>query len=476
MKNPFSRKSNAITVQPAMSEVDKAIQTIQKINGMYSAAMGIGDFQSDPIENMTVVETPVFGTQSRQLNRNLDLMQRIIESPINDALKNGYELSTNVDHIFDLPSLIQKRCDELGFDDALRQFGIHSRLYSKGGLIYPVVREFDESSPADALSWYNLEKIKALNVVYEEHMTYICQVTNPLAADYGNIKQAWLMGSPVHPTRYFIHVLSLDPFLQRGISVLDRVKRAVFGINIANWTVTEIMRRFGFLIVSFDPKSLMQMTGEQKSNVTSVIGNIARWATSKSVVPVPNGQTFEYVQRSVTDIDKAIGTLKDFLAGVTEIPQRRLFGSAQGELASAESDERQYHEMLESKAHKMMFKPTMQFIYKFILNERSGVIFKKLFQNNIDPEEVTIDIKFNPIASVNPLTEAQINMTNAQADATDIQSGVISAEIARKLRARYAGYEDEVIPEPDFDREETDYTLDPGADKIGRLRAMMGLN
>ena len=470
----FKRKSNAIILKPALSEFDKAMQTIQKFNSMYSQQMGIGDPNSDPIENMTVIESPVFGTQARQLRRNLDLMQQIIDGPSNDALKNGWEITTNVDHIFDLSSLLNKRSEELKLKEAARQFGINSRMYSKGAFLHPVVCEYEETPKSEQLSWYNVEKIEALNLAYEEHVTYICQVTDPFSKGYGNIKQAWLLGSPIHPSRYFLHVLSLDPFIQRGISILDRVKRAVFGINIANWTVTEIMRRYGFLIVGFDPKSLMQMTGEQRNNATSVIGNIAKWATSKSVVPVPNGQTFEYVQRNVQDIDKAIGTLKDFLAAVTRIPQRKMFGSAAGELAAADTDERQYHEMLESELHEMTFAPMMQFVYKYMLHERSGVIFKKLWQNNIDPDEVTINIEFNPIASVNPMTEAQINLMKSQTDATDIQAGVISADMARK--ERFPEMADEVVPEPDFDMETIDYTSNAAMDKIKKLKEMAGVN
>jgi len=476
----FSKKpkSNAVIMQPAVSEVDKALNTIQKINGMYNASMGIGDYNSDPIESMTVVETPVFGTQARLLYRNLDLMQRIIDSPVNDSLKNGYEITTNLDAELGINDMISERLEELHFDDAMRQFAIHSRLYSKGGLIYPVVREFEESRPDQPLNFYNLERIDALNVVYEEHITYFTQIINPLTKDYGNIKQLYLLGNAIHPSRYFLHVLSFDPFLYRGISILDRVKRAVYGINIANWTVTELLRRYRVLLVEFDPKNLALMTGEQKTDAKTVLELITRRATSKSTVPIPAGAKFEYLQSQLTDIDKAIGTLYDFLGAVTEIPQRKIRGSAGGELAAADTDERQYHEMLESKMHKMTFDPMMRFVIDMVVNERKGKIFKTLFDNDVFPEQLEIDIKFNPIASVNPETEARIEVYRAQADATDIQSGVISPDIARKLRPRYESFQDEIIPEPDFDQtgDGQENNTIPENTEIQNIMSSLGLN
>jgi len=465
-------KSNAISI-PEISDIDKALNTIQKINGMYNAQMGIGDYQSDPIESMTVIENPMFGTSARLINRNLDLMQRIIEGPVNDSLKNGYEITTNFDDI-GISDLLNEHCEDLKFEDALRQFGINTRLYSKGGLIFPVLREYDECEPSQPLNFYNLEKIEALNVVYEEHITYTAQNSNPLVKDYGNINNLWLLGKPIHKSRYYLHVTSFDPFLYRGISILDRVKRAVYGINIAQWTVTELLKRYRVLTFTMDPKNLMQMTVEQKNSSTSVLNLIAKWATSKSVVPIPAGGEFSYIQSSLTDIDKAIDTLYDFLAAVTEIPQSKIRGSAQGELASADANERQYHEMLESKMHKMTFKPAMQYLFKMMIHERRGEIFKTLWKNNIDPDSVTVDIKFNPIASVNPMSEAQINLIKSQTDATDIQSGVRSADMARK--ERFPEMAQEVVPESDFDAPEPVPDNINAMEKIQRLKASIGIN
>jgi phage-related protein (TIGR01555 family) len=149
---------------------------------------------------------------------------------------------------------------------------------------------------------------------------------------------------------------------------------------------------------------------------------------------VPNNYEFEYLQTQFAGLKEATSFLYEYLATTSQVPQSIIKGSALGELASAEKDQRDYYEKVQSDEQQGKIKPLLEFLIPFLLWERDGTINKVLKDNFIDPDTIKVEIEFNPLQSVNPLQDAQIGLIEAQTDATNITNGVIKPEEARSER------------------------------------------
>ena len=90
-------------------------RTISKVNSIVSESLGIGIPGSDPTENITTQHVDYSGSKARDLHRSLDIVSRIVDSPASDALRNGFEITTNYDEL-KLPALIKDRLKELQFN------------------------------------------------------------------------------------------------------------------------------------------------------------------------------------------------------------------------------------------------------------------------------------------------------------------------------------------------------------------------
>ncbi len=99
---------------------------------------------------------------------------------------------------------------------------------------------------------------------------------------------------------------------------------------------------------------------------------------------------------------------------MTGIPQSIIRGSAMGELASAEKDERSYYDKIKATEQEKKLQPLLQFLIPLILYERQGELYQVLAQNGIASSEVDFEIEFNPMLSVNPLQDSQSVQRNLQ--------------------------------------------------------------
>lgn len=418
--------------RPEISGVERnlfqeAEQHLRKINSIVSDQLGIGIAGQDPTENITTLDRQFHGTQARLIYRSLDIVQRIIDSPAKDAIKEWFKIETNYPE-FSLGEMILDRLDSLNARKQILEFLIYSRLYSRGAVFFPVIQEKmmmpDRAHLRNNLDLWNIDEIEDLNIIHEDFFYYNIQSFDPFARGFGRPLFVNIHGINVDPSRFFLHINSLDLYRQRGISILDRIVVACKGINIAEWTIQNLLLRYRALLVKYPAKEINSTSKERKSKLSSLIDDIKLKFSSKSVAAVPSNFEFEYLQTSFTGLKEATDFLYSFLSSVTRVPQSIIRGSSQGELASAEKDQRDYYGVVESEEQNAKVKPLLDFLIPMIIFERKGKIFNTLMRHGINPADVTYKVDFNPLQSINPLQDAQIRLTDSQRAEIDMRSGV----------------------------------------------------
>jgi phage-related protein (TIGR01555 family) len=417
---------------------DRAVQlaqTINKVNSIVSESLGIGIPGEDPTENVTSSQVNYSGTVARNLHRSLDIVSRIIDSPASDAMKNGFEIETNQDEL-GINKLIQERLDSLDFDKKAFEFIRDTRLYTRGGLIYPIIKEMNMDSHRTHLSRplfvSTVEKIEALNIIPDEMISFTIQNYDPHAKGFGEIDRLYIQGQQTAQNRIFHFVNGLDIYRQRGVSMLDKIVVACKGLAIAEWTIQNLLLRYRALVVKYPSTEAVSQNPKRQRALKGLLDKIKINFTSKSVASVPNNYEFEYLETKFTGLKEATQFLYEYLASVSHVPQSKIKGSSMGELASAERDERAYYEDVETFEQQGKVRPLLDFIIPFTLWEKKGKIFNRLWNNGINPDSVTWKIKFNPIASTDSLQQAQIDLINAQRDSIEIDKGVVKPEEVRR--------------------------------------------
>jgi len=411
---------------------------ITKINSMASTSLGIGTMNSDISEQLTANDNVYPGAQARLFYRGLNIIQRIIDSPADDAVKNGFKIKTNYDDEIGLGELLQERFEDFEYKKLLRRYLIHYGLYSRGALMVPIIQDSDadmnRSHYSNPINYDSIDKIDKFNLIHEEWFFYRVQSWDPLAKDYGEALEMNVSGQAIHPSRYYLSVQFLDPMRQRGISTIDRILTACKGINVASWTITNLLLRYRALLVKYPAQEALNQTAKNFSALQQLIDDIKMRFTSKSVAAVPSNYEFEYLQTTFAGIKEANDFQFEFLSAVSRIPQSIIKGSASGELASAQADKRDYHDFVKSEYQIGQIEQIVLWMSQLMMAEKKGKIRDKLSSMGINRESVRIELEFEPLMSPDPMQKAQIEYLDTQRLAIEIDKKISTVEQAEKIR------------------------------------------
>ena len=385
------------------------------------------------------------------------MVARVIQSPARDALKNGFTLKTNYDETVDLGRLIAERLEELDYKKHLEQFVINFGLYSRGALMYPVLQESqmdrDRTHLRNKLDYSKIEKIEKINIVREDLFFYIIQAWDPLARDFEDFQKLTVGGQDVHKSRVFHRVDNLDPVMQRGVSMLQRIITALRGVNMANWTISNLLMRYRTAVLSYPAAEAAKMAsdnagGGMKSAIGKLIQKIKMNFTSKSIASIPDNYKLEYVETSFTGIKEAVDFQWDYVAAVTHIPQSIFKGSAQGELASAKRDGEIWNAHVKADYQVGLLEPAVKWLCDLIKWEQAGEVFQACQKYGISPDDVTVEIDWNPLDVPDPLSAAQIDNMEVQTAILEIQNGIKTVDEVKRDRSPE---KDDFAMVPEFD-------------------------
>jgi phage-related protein (TIGR01555 family) len=465
----LNKKSTAHDV----TRVNQTFEDLRRYNAIISERLGIGLESGDPLESVTVSDKILFGGEARLQYRALDIVKRMIDLPARDSVKNGFRTKTNYDHIVDIGKMLQDRLKELHIGKVSEKYIIHYGLYARGAMLYPVIKETGMQQQrvhlAKKLTYENIEKIESLNVVREDWFWYIVQSWDPLARNFEDMDEITIGQNKVHQSRCFLTIDSLDPVRQQGVQMLQRIITACRGLNMAQWTISNLLLRYRMAVVKYPATEVAKFAASLAPGADSkgtgsalrdLLHDIKMRFTSKSVAAIPSNYEIDYLKTEFSGIAEACDYLWSFLSATSMEPQSKIKGSAQGELASAQEDEKRWNSRVESEYQKGILEPMYDFLYPMLIHEREGEIYNACLQYGIDPDDITVTTEFEPLGSTNPLEEAQVESTKAQTNVLLLQNQIRSIEQVQK----------EMNPESD------DFAMEPGVkDENGQDKTPGGI-
>lgn len=222
-----------------------------------------------------------------------------------------------------------------------------------------------------------------------------------------------------------------------GRSDLDDCWEAVKSHNIASWSVSTLLFEMAVKIFK-SPEVGKSLSGQKLSEF---LQRLKLAVSTQSVMALNTGESFEKKIMQVNGLKEIFDWLTDNVSMASEIPQARLKGAAHGVLASGEYDKQSYFEKVGKEQTNTLNTPLNDTI-SLIIREKQGPV-----RNALGPKADSLiplldwEVKWNPLWELSPKDQIEIDLKRSQRDQIDIETGMITAEEARKLNPRYSNLE-----------------------------------
>ena len=415
-----------------------------RLNSLYSERLGIGQTGSDPLETVGGRERFFHSFHARFLVRSLDILERIVSAPAKDSVASGWtytiktlnNASLDPDKKQKIFRLLEKRLDDLRIGTKLQKMVRDSRLYTLGSMWYPVIRE--DKRPANylatPLNYESIQEVECVNVLEPEQFTYVSQTIDPAAKNFGEIEYMFLKGAYMHADRYKFFVDHFDPYLMRGLSMLDRVLIGVKGLNIAQWAIVVLLLKYSSIFVYYEKN---RQVGFNRDQLNQVLEHIQQTMTAKSVTSLPDAVKVEQLTVSFTGFSEATQFLYEYLASASGVPISILRSGGKGS-TTGEMDTRLYFDRVHTEEQRGKVEPALQMILNMLKYEKDnyldirGAVKREL---GLDPKDYSFGVDFNPLIQLNAKEKNELEMLKAQKLSVDInQIGSLTPAEARIMQ------------------------------------------
>lgn len=428
---------NSVAAGSSQRAVGERSRTIaHRFDSIYEAGSGRGG-SSDRLTNMQPTSYVFAPSTARHWYQANGFAQNIIDAPADDATRKWITLRTNADAEFNFSRLIMNRMEDLEVRERLRELLRMPRMYDLGGfMFYGVDAELPQTT--DQLSLAMPAAIRRLEFLNVFGPDYAQAMPNN---NYDPISRQWhrflyyVQGRVVHHSRVEWVANNYMREEGTGVSTLKTILDAIKGQDTALWSVTHMLfemsvKVFSSPSVDNDSSAKIAEFLEHMKSVVSTIGAVA----------LGQGETLARIGTAADrgGLKEAFDFLFENLAGLAKMPKSRLMGQSQGVITAGQYDMIGYfnsvEELQENKLRRIINK-----IIKLIAHETTGDVYQKLGGN---VERLDWEFDFNPLWTLDPAAQADVDLKRAQRDQIDITTGVIAPSEARRRRPEYKDLED----------------------------------
>lgn len=358
--------------------------------------------------------------------------QKIVQIPVDDMLRDGWELQGLTD---DQLLRMDAANGELGTLDVLRRAMRLERLVG-GALIYLGAADGTDN-PREPLDLARVQRdgLRFLNVLPRSRVSRTVWNQDPLAPGYGRPEYYWVNGVEVHRSRFVI--FDGDPLLpvpdytiqptgyERndgfGMSVLMSVYDDLTRATGSRQAAYQLLQRASVFLATADLDSLNGTEGESTAvqalrDVVNQI-NIYRGAVIHKDPSDPNSP-ITTIAAQFGSVPELLMSYLQVLSAASDIPATRFLGQAPGGLnATGEGDLENYYGRLES-ARTQRLKPKLMRLQKLVAISTLGLV-PDGFDVTFEPlwslsEAEEADVRAKDIANVVALQDAYL-ITDAEA-------------------------------------------------------------
>ena len=376
---------------------------------------GLNTSRYDPARALTVGLTR-FVTPQMATTLYVDdgLFAKIINTPADDATRNGFEVE-GIDEQSEhkLKSIFEDLAGEQNFAKALS----FSRL-TGGSVVMPVFVDGSDKL-TEPLNENSLQRVEEIRVYDSTEVIPLETEQDRNNINFGKTK-TYIINDlstgayfEIHASRLLIFDGELIPNIVRsqrsgwGGMVLEKVFDALIDkYNKGNKYTVDIMERMAQGVMKIEGYANRLSSVDGNEHMIKYLNNIDMTRSILNTLAIDKLDDFDFKNIPLTGIKDVLDKFQTALAGVTEIPVTLLFGrSPGGQNATGDSDFEQYYSFV-SKIQSRQLKPNLsRFIY----------LLSKCRDYNVTLPEYW-NIKFKPLKVASEKEEAEIEYIEAQTE------------------------------------------------------------
>ncbi len=408
-----------------------------RLDSFLHQVSGKGVRGKDKLTGITPSPQDIDEASARQWLLSNGIIQNVIDAPAEDATREWIEISTNRDRDdpdtgvkgLKINRLIENRLEELEVRQKIRDLIRFSRLYNRGAfLFFGVLAELPQvQSELSKPLPDTVFKLDYLNVLPPSQISVLRSSFDPLGKLYHTPKFL-VRGYDIHSSR--IHWVCRSYLMeeQRGVSVLETILDSVIAHDTALWSLSSLLFELSVKVfqsedvASSDPEVTMKFLALQRMAMN----------TQSSVALKPGEQLARIQNTGVSDgvLESTLDFILESLAGVSRIPKSRLMGQTQGTLTGGQYDLITYYDGI-AKFQELEIRPILEKIIRLIIREERGAVFKALGGK---VEQLDWSFDFRPLWKLDPTSQADVSLKEAQTDQIYLSTGVVSPTDVRSQR------------------------------------------
>ena len=381
------------------------------------------------------------------------LAARIVEAPVEESFRKGYELEIETDEEDEADAQLEKDfckdAERLELDSRFAEAWTWGRGIG-GALLY--INANDGKPPSEPLDETSIKSIDSLIVFdrrYARVGDYYTDLSNPVeAANFGRPKTYWLAsesvvagtpigaGAAVHESRCIRFGGSLTDRRTRfflgswDLSVLQRPWEKIRVFEQAFQSVGHAFTDFSQSVWGIDGLYNL-ITAGQGSKVGARIAELDRNRSSaRSAIIDKEKESFTNIARNMSGIPEGLDRFCQYLAMSVPMPVTILMGrSPAGMNATGEADFQAWYDTVASKQDKDA-SPKLKRIYRLMSLAKEGP------SGGVEKSFCT---KWRPLKEMSDTERATVEKTTADKDVAYINAGVLTPE--EVALARFGGRE-----------------------------------
>ena len=400
-----------------------------RLDGWFNLLTGMGVKGKD--KRMSTQVSPWRKWTERELEELYavdDMASKIIDLPVDEALKKGWNLKGLEPEQLDA---IYKREKELSFREKFKQALIDSRLYGGEGL---AVFNGDARLDAPMKSVRRIVTLTNLNrfELYCLQQDLQRDITEP---NYGDPEFYTLQprdssshqSARIHASRvirfdgaYLPGTLKMDNGYW-GDTILTKIYDKIRDYNSASSSLAQMLDDVSVAVWKI--KGLAdQIAGDGEAAVAKrmEIANLSR-QVARAMLLDAEGEEFDFKARPVTGVAEVMGKVEGRLVAGTPYPHTVLFGnSPSGMGGSGRHEQDNWYDYVRAFQHNYC--------------EPKALHFYGMLCDELNFDKSKLELEWIPLYQEDETTQADRNLKQAQADDLNIQNGVLAPEEVRKNR------------------------------------------
>lgn len=415
--------------------LDKTNQT--RFDGITSSITGMGT-SSDKL----TYTKPTYNEYSEMellcLYVGIPQISSIVDVVAEDLYREGFEIRSSGNQA--LADEVAKEFERLKIKDRLVELRRNHRIYSKGGLLYPIITTDNEAYPVQAGSELKnpmptvIDSIEEINSIPGYLFNVSTNTGRPTERKYNQVNVS-CDGHELHESRFLWSCNNFQPQFNQGISEVEKLVMIANGLQISAWSLINMIYEAQLKV--YRSKALLENGAIAK--IKETLRAIRMSLSSQSAMVIGADEDFTKQNFVITGFKDATDFLENQMSAVSDVPKEIWMKQSRGVISLTNNPQSISYYQSRIKEQNLEETPKIKSLIDIILKQ------KKFNGAMLDD----IQIKWNDMFTLDEDSQATIRLKNAQADQIEITSGVISAnDVANK---RY--------PNLSYDYPQVDYEL-----------------